>query len=456
MFGQTWAHARALLWAAPLGAVLLGCGGGGDGGGGGSDTVVVTPVPVSNTASYQQFVNTRASTITSLSEDRDFADLQPIGAAIGQRRIVQLGESSHGSGSMNKVKTRLIKYLHQQQGFNVIAFESSTFGCNLSLEAQSALTPSALMASCVFGVWHTREVEALFSYIKQTQLSDRPLRLSGFDVQVSSANETAATLRVFFESHLDALQAQPRDAVIAAAVEANRSQGDGRLCFTGADAACQRIRDAYASRVSALDTAISIAQAQSGKPGALAGLVLLSLRHALDMNFADANKTSRMFETRDLGMARVLTGLAERLFPEDKIMVWAHNAHIAEDYPQESLRNANEAVMGMHLHQRWGDQLYTIGLYMVGGQQADNNRAVTAVTPHKPDSLESLFAPLPHVASFLPLPKQDLAEPGDDWLHGLSIHKFWGRYEYRARLAQAYDALLVIRESQAPVYIGGN
>src|SRR5687767_14299398 len=59
----------------------------------------------------------------------DFADLQFLKEVIGDRRIVQIGESHHSVAEYGTVKTRLIKFLHQQMGFDVLAFESSIYEC---------------------------------------------------------------------------------------------------------------------------------------------------------------------------------------------------------------------------------------------------------------------------------------------------------------------------------------
>ena len=44
--------------------------------------------------------------------DDDFADLKPLMTAIGEARIVVLGEESHGDGATFLAKGRLIKFLH--------------------------------------------------------------------------------------------------------------------------------------------------------------------------------------------------------------------------------------------------------------------------------------------------------------------------------------------------------
>ena len=52
----------------------------------------------------------------------DFADLKPLKAAIGNSRIVVLGEQSHGDGATFLAKCRLVKFLHQRMGFDVLAW----------------------------------------------------------------------------------------------------------------------------------------------------------------------------------------------------------------------------------------------------------------------------------------------------------------------------------------------
>jgi erythromycin esterase len=52
-------------------------------------------------------------------------DLEQLKAAIGNKKIVFLGEHYHQEGSTFKAKSRIVRYLHENMGFNVIAHESS-------------------------------------------------------------------------------------------------------------------------------------------------------------------------------------------------------------------------------------------------------------------------------------------------------------------------------------------
>ena len=91
------------------------------------------------------------SAVQSLDGDA-FQDLQFFKTVLGQRRLVQLGESGHGVAEFNHAKVRLIKFLHQQMGFDVIAFESGLFECFNADATVAAHTAVLLMRNCIFGV----------------------------------------------------------------------------------------------------------------------------------------------------------------------------------------------------------------------------------------------------------------------------------------------------------------
>src|SRR5262249_30230837 len=100
--------------------------------------------------------------------DEDFADLEPIRKAIGEARIVFLSEQSHGDGATFHARTRLIKFLHQKCGFDVLAFESGLYDCRKAWELLRGgkMAPREAVSQGVFGIWTgSEQVQPLIEYL---------------------------------------------------------------------------------------------------------------------------------------------------------------------------------------------------------------------------------------------------------------------------------------------------
>ncbi|MBR2569843.1 MAG: erythromycin esterase family protein, partial [Paenibacillus sp.] len=112
-----------------------------------------------------------------------FKDLGMLKPLLHDKRIVFLGESSHGVAEFNQAKTRLIQYLHEEMGYNVLAFESGLSNASLAYGQIGSQSAEQTMKDSIFGVWWSKEILPLFDYLKAAQDSEKPLMLTGFDMQ---------------------------------------------------------------------------------------------------------------------------------------------------------------------------------------------------------------------------------------------------------------------------------
>ncbi len=116
--------------------------------------------------------------------DTDYTDLAALKTAIGNSRIVLLGEPNHDYGNVFQAKTRVVKYLHEELGFELLAFESGFYDLKKASEDIAAgKDVNTAIASSVFPIWvQYKEFQPLMSYINQNK---KTLKLIGFDSQFS-------------------------------------------------------------------------------------------------------------------------------------------------------------------------------------------------------------------------------------------------------------------------------
>ena len=138
----------------------------------------------------KQYVQENFQPVATISPDStDFSDLEAIGRAIGEARVVMLGEQDHGDAPTFLAKRRLVKYLHEQKGFNVLAFEVDFFALNEGWDRVARQEDSIrqFLRNNIFALWtKCVQCEELFdAYIPSTFRTPAPLQVSGFDNQYS-------------------------------------------------------------------------------------------------------------------------------------------------------------------------------------------------------------------------------------------------------------------------------
>ena len=73
---------------------------------------------------YSQEFNPKIITLSQNPEITDFSFLKE---ELKDVQVVMLGENTHFDGNVFEMKTNIVQYLHQEMGFNTIAFESGIY-----------------------------------------------------------------------------------------------------------------------------------------------------------------------------------------------------------------------------------------------------------------------------------------------------------------------------------------
>jgi erythromycin esterase len=251
----------------------------------------------------------------------DFADLAPLGRAIGDKRIVMLDELTHGEGNIYASKVRTVRYLHERKGFDLLVLESGLFDVVRLWQSRLPLRQNA-PGNIFYMYANSAEVWPLYDYLDAQRDTPGAMQLAGFDGRLSGKLtrtqlvpqlrarllrqqlDAASTQRL--ERHLqqvrDLLQGQPAPAVIALQQQflADSQWLDQRLPAPDNEHDDDVFNsDGFWRRINA------------------------SLRR-----MAEVAWQLRPFDEHDPVMAGNLQWLLEQAYPGRKAVVWGHYAHL--------------------------------------------------------------------------------------------------------------------------------
>ncbi len=298
--------------------------------------------------------------IQTIKQDNDgvFSNLNQLDQYLGKARIVSLGEQTHADGATFDAKVQLIKYLHEQLGFNVLAFESSYYECNKANELLSQHKENSLKQA-VFGIWDNKALKELEDYILQTQNTSHPLKITGFDFQFSG--QLAKTY--FIKDVTTALKQLGDTSIMSSAkwIQFKRAT-EKQIKFSN-----------YFKKASGADTAVIGEIVRSILAFLNVKRTSSQLSDYLQMIcnnlVADTRHRYESKNFRDSVMATNLLKLASTEFEKEKIICWNATSHFIYN-PKliEDDAYQNFVPMGDYLHKEIGDKLYTIGFTSLEGK----------------------------------------------------------------------------------------
>jgi erythromycin esterase-like protein len=290
----------------------------------------------------KKFVEQTAVSISTIDPDStNFSDLEVIGNAIGNSRIVMLGEQDHGDAPTFLAKTRLIKYLHEKKGFNILAFESDFFGLNYGIEdlSNEKNAIDTFLKKNIFPIWTYCNTcsDLFYNYIPATYKSSDTLRVTGFDNQM---------ILTYSRKYLS----QKLDSVLRNLNLPITKQSD---YVTSILPTIDSLRfyywltptEDYYSRCSKYLKQIKSEIAKKFDKNNFWVRVIDNLIQE-NLEYGTKKDYKQSSNARDLQMANNLKWLADYKYPSAKIIVWAANAHVAK-YADSSKTNPDDKIISM-------------------------------------------------------------------------------------------------------------
>jgi erythromycin esterase len=113
-------------------------------------------------------------------------DLAQLHDIVNKVSIVGLGENSHGSSTIYKIKLQIIKYLVENEGFSIFALESPVVEADRINDyvLDSDRTRQYIIDNLVYPSWQTQEMIDIIEWIRAyNKTAKQKVEFRGFDMQ---------------------------------------------------------------------------------------------------------------------------------------------------------------------------------------------------------------------------------------------------------------------------------
>lgn len=351
---------------------------------------------------------------------------------ITDKRIVMIGEFTHGAKEILQLHNALIRFLHDKLGYNAILFEAG-IGELAAIDLNRKQLNAAQMTAGFYKNGRTKGSAELMEYIKASNIF-----IAGYDVQ-QSGNSFITILK-------KAARKQNIDTAFCINLEKRFDTLDRQFANRNAayESLSQKTTQLIAGYQQTYDRLSVNKEGNFGKDHLFSLKTIANRIRFLQykLRFTKDKDWHRAWAARDSAMADNIRWLADSVFKNEKLIVIGHNFHVAKS-------NEQEKVMGEIVRTHFPNDTYSFGLFAAGGSYADNyGKEMKMMAPDSAHlDIKHVIARLGGFVSYLHIPENKVT--GTEWLHQYTVVndtfiELGG--SNKMILAKQFDGLLMLKK----------
>ncbi len=295
--------------------------------------------------------------IQHIKAGNGFTDLQPLKTLLNDVKVVGLGETTHGTREFSQFKHRLLEFLVTEMNFSSFAIEASFAACQPINDyvLRGIGDRATVLTGQGYIPWDTEEFADMMDWLRtynQSVPEEKRVQFYGLDVWRNDIgrNEVLGFLSKVDPDRFTAVDSLLRD--LAKEEEKWPTRID------------EETQEALVQMLPQLQNLIDHITVNKGKFISSSSLAEFTrtlqytqvMKQWLMANAADLLPESES-KNRSKFMADNLMYLLDQARPEAKLVLWAHNFHIAiGDYD-----NINKPNLGFCLREKYGNRYFAFG-----------------------------------------------------------------------------------------------
>ena len=305
------------------------------------------------------------STIEFTSDLEKFENLSKLKETLKDIEIIALGENTHGLGEVFTAKTELVKFLHQELGFNLVLFESGYGDGALAWERLDSISTREFTNAFSSNFYYnSEEIENLVTYVKSQK---NGLKIQGFDCQPQQNYLIKRMTEVV----------QPLDSTFSKSVSFEMRSFNNLYQFENDKdtISFNKQREKFIRFLNNYDAFIDrnineLLQTETtiNEISALKKSNEIFRNTYSEINIGELMSWPTSANLRDKALFEIVKSFKEKN-SELKIIIWAQNSHIEN----KTKPNHNVNWMGHSLKKTFGDKYYSIGTIVYSGKNLNYN-----------------------------------------------------------------------------------
>jgi erythromycin esterase len=412
---------------------------------------------------FADWIRNNSISLKSVQAGSGFEDLNLLKPVLANKRVIGIGEATHGTKEFFQMKHRMLEFLVKEMGFTVFAIEASYSRCkyinDYVLNGKGDLDTATVIQG--FTTWSTEEVREMIKWMRDYNRTDpvHKIQFVGFDLQVNDA--TAFAISNYYQ-RVDPSKKDTIDGLLRKILLEEKKGG----IFSGDTT----IRELISPVESLLKNFIEnqgafILKSSEQEFNEIRWCHKILHQYLISYSYNNFNATVKK-EGRDFYMAQNILAWLNYFPKGTKMMVWAHNWHIAKEY----LDGVSVPSMGSYLKKELKDEYYAIGFDFYYGKFQSNDPDLKnspgweeqEVGNAPTGNLSSYFVQAGLGNSFLDLTLTQKNMNIENWLTkkeigtysmGSQFSKKWpaSNYIVPMKLSDAFDGVIFIKQSNRAV-----